>query len=97
MKNILKTILLTSLIFTYTIPTFAQEEEIEQDVQEVVEDELENTEEVEEKESLLEKLTTEEITVEYESPSFITVLGTILIPSIFIIICYLILKFFKTK
>jgi cytochrome c-type biogenesis protein CcmH/NrfG len=56
-------------------------------------------EDMEERESLAERLEKEEEEVEqiYMGPprSFFTVLGAILIPSIFIIICYLILKFFK--
>jgi hypothetical protein len=55
-------------------------------------------EDMEERESLAERLERqEEVNDIYVTPptSFLTILAAILIPAIFIIICYLILKFFK--
>lgn len=111
MKNLLTTILILtffSLPFTFS---FAQTDDLDIDLGEDIETNIpeaeenrdndediqENTEEEEERESLANTLQQEEIVeIQPDRYSFWTILGAILIPSIFIIIAYLILKFFQT-
>jgi cytoskeletal protein RodZ len=95
MKKLLTTILLLSFLLIPSVHIYAQEEEtldstIEQNIEE------ENDTEEQEKETLSDTLEEKEVEeIQPPSPSFFTILASILIPSIFIIICYLILKFFK--
>lgn len=102
--------LLTSLliIFFFVLPTsfsLAQTDGLENSVDdtdiEIVEDEQDNQEEQEteqqkEQESLADTLEqTQEEEIQPQRRSFWTILGAILIPSIFLILCYFMLKFFQ--
>ena len=91
MKKFLVILLLTFFLITPTLPTFAQTESEEKSnvVEEVQE------ENVEEKETLSDKLESEDTEIQQEPTSFLTILAAILIPCLFLIICYLIFKFFK--
>lgn len=91
MKKFLVILLLTFFLITPTLPAFAQTESEEESnaVKEVQE------ENVEEKETLSDKLESENTVIQQEPTSFLTILAAILIPCLFLIICYLILKFFK--
>lgn len=95
MKKLLTILLITSFILLPISHTSAQEENVNEEVIQQTND-SENTKDEEETDTLADQL--EEKTVEDIQPepvSFLTILGAILIPSIFIIIAYLILKFFK--
>lgn len=109
MKNLLTTILILIFVSFPLTFSFAQtndlgvdlEEDIEINIPESQEDEekdedtQENTED--ESESLAETLQQEEVEqIQPQRYSFWTILGAILIPSIFLIIAYLILKSFQT-
>lgn len=95
MKKLLTILLITSFLLLPILHTSAQEENVNEEVIQQTND-SENTKDDEETDTLADQL--EEKTVEDIQPepvSFLTILGAILIPSIFIIIAYLILKFFK--
>ena len=95
MKKLLTILLSTSFLLLPIFNISAQEENVNEEVIQQTND-SENTKDEEETDTLADQL--EEKTVEDIQPepvSFLTILGAILIPSIFIIIAYLILKFFK--
>ena len=92
MKKILTMILLIPFFFLPMLPSYAQTE-TEETKEEIVQEENQQDEDTEE--SLSDKLDTTEEELIPKKISFLTILGAILIPSIFIIICYMILKFFK--
>ena len=94
MKKLLTIIVFLTFLQIPTFNTYAQEETNENTVEEDIQEE--NTEE-QKVETLSEKLGEKEVEdIQPPSTSFLTILAAILIPSIFIILCYLILKFFKT-
>ncbi len=96
MKNLFKILIVLPFLIVHPFSMHAQETE------EIANSETEEVVLEEEKESvpLLEKLEKEEQEIIDEdftnaTMSFLTILAAILIPSIFIIICYFIFKFFK--
>lgn len=94
MKKLLTIIVLLTFLQIPTFNTYAQEETNENTVEEDIQ--KENTEE-QKVETLSENFEEKEVEdIQPPSTSFLTILGAILIPSIFIILCYLVLKFFKT-
>jgi hypothetical protein len=111
MKKLLTTTAILLFLFSFNTLIFAQEdksfESPETQYNQSEESELDITEEdqeindTQEKESLAERLEREREEGNLEEISmgppisFLTILGAILIPATFIIICYLILKFFK--
>ncbi len=109
MKKLLSTILVFLFLITFTLPLFAQmDEDLESpDLQPPQSEEVEfdldveedqEIEDMQERESLAQRLEREEESEDIymgTSTSFFTILAAILIPAVFIIICYLILKFFK--
>lgn len=110
MKNLLTTVLILTFFFLPFTFSLAQTDELEispetdvefniptsqEDNNEEAEDTQEQTDE--ERESLAESLQQQEVEqIQAQSYSFWTILGAILIPSIFIILAYLILKSFQT-
>jgi hypothetical protein len=89
MKKLLTILLTISFLLLPISYTSAQEENINEEV-------IEQSNEEEETETLADQLEKETIEdIQPEPVSFLTILGAILIPCIFIIIAYLILKFFK--
>ncbi len=101
MKNLFKILIVLPFLIVHPLSLHAQEtEEIANSETEEVVLEEEANEEEKESISLLEKLEKEEqeiVDEDFTNPtmSFLTILAAILIPSIFIIICYFIFKFFK--
>ena len=92
MKKLLTILFTISFLLLPALPSYAQEEETDtQEIQQIEE----NTQEDKETETLSDVLDTQTEQIQQEPVSFFTILGAILIPSIFIIIAYLILKFFR--
>jgi hypothetical protein len=105
MKKLLTTFLISFFVFLPLSFSFAQESENEtsDDIEiQILEDEEaqeESQEQETEQKPLAETLETEETQEDQIQPpgrDYWTILGAILIPSVFIIVCYFILKAFET-
>jgi hypothetical protein len=95
MKKLLTILFTISFLLLPTISIYAQEEKTGTQETQQVEDTTPDDNTEEESETLSDVLDTQTEQIQQEPVSFFTILGAILIPSIFIIIAYLILKFFK--
>ena len=111
MKKLLTIFLVFTFLSSFSLPLLAQidnEEsnpnldapQFQEEIEDINDDEREEDEDIDEEERtpLSEQLRQEEESpeiIQIPRPSFFTILGAILIPSIFIIICYLIIKFFN--
>ncbi|MHC1716727.1 MAG: hypothetical protein AB9915_02495 [Candidatus Dojkabacteria bacterium] len=89
MKKILRTIVLL-LLLVLPISTIYAQETVAPVIEQQVTDELKT-----EEDSTTQETATEEVQNTKPEYSFLTILGALLIPCIFIIIAYLILKLFK--
>jgi hypothetical protein len=95
MKKLLTILFTISLLLLPTLPLYAQEEETSNQETQQTEDTTLEENAGQEAETLSDVLEIQQEQIQQEPVSFFTILGAILIPSIFIIIAYLILKFFK--
>jgi predicted PurR-regulated permease PerM len=107
MKNLLTNILILTFLFLPITSSFAQTNGLDLDMGEDTEinipEDLENEnndieeETNDEKETLADTLEQKEIEqIQTQGRSFWTILGAILIPSVFLIICYFVLRFFQS-
>ena len=96
MKKILTTFLTIFLIAIYAPTVYAQEETAPTEEEEAVEQTTEDMKEaVEEATTLADTLEKTTETVETKSLTFGTILLATLTPALFVIICYMLIKFFK--
>ena len=95
MKKILLTILTILILGINTPSIYAQEETVTTEETLIEQTTEEKTTAIEEAKSLAETLNTTTETVETKTLSFGTILIATLTPALFIIICYMLIKFFK--